>query len=69
MTRYEAFNNMCFMGRTELDGLQAPPDWAFLRANASKVYFVFNRDDYWAPLWLKVRYVYIYITPVTHTAR
>jgi len=53
MTRYEAFNNMCFMGRTELDGLQAPPDWDFLRANASKVHFVFNRDDYWAPLWLK----------------
>ena len=55
MTRYSAFNNMCFMGRGELDYLEAPPDWAFLEEEAERVHLVYCRDDYWAPLWVKVR--------------
>lgn len=55
MTRYDAVQNMCHMGRTELDFLDQPPDWELLEAYAERVSFVFNKaNDYWAPLWLKV---------------
>jgi len=54
MTRYDAVQNMCHMGRTELDFLDQPPDWELLEAYAERVSFVFNKaNDYWAPLWLK----------------
>jgi len=53
MTRYSAYNNMTFMGRGELNDLEPPPDYAFLREAASKVHLVYCRDDFWAPLWVK----------------
>ncbi len=45
---------MCFMGRGELDYLTKPPDYSFLRSEASRVHLLYCHDDYWAPLWVKV---------------
>lgn len=56
MTSYDAVRNMCFLGRTELDALRAPPHWAVLVGFRARISMVFNlKNDYWAPLWLMVR--------------